>query len=395
MRTCRTLILLALTGLLLAACAPAASGTEIPTAVPGCGDGVCGAFEDPLSCPEDCEQASLSGKTLTTTITSEGIGEIAVLVAYPETPRFPEGAGVVVIVSPFFTEAGGFMTEPDFTSIGLIGVEYFVGQENPTVDTLSSLEIGHYDEDGLPVQNPFYAYPAGYSPSELTVNYGTLRWDAEYTDENSHFIGRPYLDLDGDGLPGEADQLFGWQVPQMFGKRYYSVKLTQALLDNGVLTSETWPADLATPQEAAEAWAFRQSPPRYMDLALKTPDMKVMLVFARSDHAQVAVDKPHIHQAFQGFRFAALLRWVRLNPDRVYLQQFTASSGLDFPDNPANTQPEDWLEIRDWAYPGGGLAGKLASLAALAEMADRAHPARWDENLGDVLYEYTPSTPQP
>lgn len=484
MRTCRTLILLTLTGLLLAACAPAASGTGIPTAAPGCGDGVCGAFEDFLSCPEDCEQASLSGKTLTTFITSEGIGEIAVLVAYPETPRFPEGAGVVVIVSPFFTEAGGFMTEPDFTSIGLIqvsylwpgetddrfevqsegeydyggeqsiqalrdvirfaagrmldvngrsiitlvpvtpmvdevglyafshagiaavnvlalygnsldGVEYFVGQENPTVDTLSSLEIGHYDENGLPVQNPFYAYPAGYSPSELTVNYGTLRWDAEYTDENSHFIGRPYLDLDGDGLLGEADQLFGWQVPKMFGKRYYSVKLTQALLDNGALTPETWPADLATLQEAAEAWAFRQSPPRYMDLALKTPDMKVMLVFARSDHAQVAVDKPHIHQAFQGFRFAALLRWVRLNPDRVYLQQLTASSGLDFPDNPANTQPEDWLEIRDWAYPGGGLAGKLASLAALAEMADRAHTARWDENLGDVLYEYTPPTPQP
>ncbi len=484
MRTCRTLILFTLIGLLLAACAPAASGTEIPTAVPGCGDGVCSAFEDSLSCLEDCEQASLSGKTLTTYITSEGIGKIAVLVAYPEKPRFPEGAGVVVIVSPFFTEVDGFTTEPDFTSIGLIqvsylwpgiaddrfgvqsegeydfggeasiqalrdvilfasgrmrdvndrsivslipvtplvdevglyafshagiaavnvlalygnlleGVEYFVGNENPTVDTLSSLEIGHYDENGLPVQNPFYLYPESYGPTEMDVNYGSLRWAAEYTDANSDFVGRPYLDLDGNGTLSAADHLFGWQVPQMFGKRYYSVKLTQALLDNGALSLETWPADLATPQEAADAWAFRQSPPRYIKLLLNAPNLKVMLLFARSDHAQVAVDKPHIHQAFQGFRFAALLRWVRLNPDRTYLRAFTSSGGADFPDNPANTQPTDWLEIRDWAYPGSGLAGKLAPLAGLAEMSDRAHAARWDENLGDVLYEYTPSTPLP
>jgi hypothetical protein len=277
----------------------------------------------------------------------------------------------------------------------LSGVEYFVGRENPTVDTLSSLEAGYYDGTGLVVTNPFYVYPAGYGPAEITLNFGTLRWDATYRDESSPFSGRPYLDLDGNDLLDETDHLFGGQVPVIFGKRYYSVNLTQALLDNGALTAGTWPSTLATPEEATAAWAFRQSPPRFQDMALKSPNLKVMLVFARSDHAQVAVDKPHIHQAFQGFRFEALLRWVRLNPDRAYLQQMTASSGLIFPDNPANTQPEDWLKIGDWAYAGGGLAGKLAPLAALAEMADRAHTGRWDENLGAVLYEYMPSTPQP
>ena len=35
------------------------------------------------------------------------------------------------------------------------------------------------------------------------------------------------------------------------------------------------------------------------------PDIKVMLVFAQVDHAQAALDKPHIHQAYQGFRFEA------------------------------------------------------------------------------------------
>jgi hypothetical protein len=34
-------------------------------------------------------------------------------------------------------------------------------------------------------------------------------------------------------------------------------------------------------------------------------------------------------------------------------------------------------------------------LAAVAEMADRTHYGRWDENLGQVLYIYFPPTAQP
>ncbi len=139
-------------------------------------------------------------------------------------------------------------------------------------------------------------------------------------------------------------------------------------------------------------------------------NMKVMLVFAQNDHAQVAQDKPHIHQLYQGFRFEARL-WVRLNPDRAYVESLIQIAGatlpgtpgitptpgpnLDFPDNPANTQPADWAQIGAYAYPGQGLAGSLVPLAAVAEMADRAHSGDWDENLGQVLYTYPAPTPQP
>lgn len=487
MRAFRTSILLLLTGLLLAACAPARTTTPSPAT--SCGDGVCGETEDSASCPQDCPPEPLAGETVTTYINSEGVGKIAVRIAYPAKPRYPEGSGVVVIVSPFFTETTGFINEPDLTSIGLIqvnylwpgktdarsgvrsegefdyggetsirvlrdvirfaagrqsdintrtiaalvpvtpltnevglyafshaglaavnvlalhgdnlpGLQYFIGRENPTVDTIACLEIGHYN-NGLPVENPFYLFPAGYSPQAITVNYGALRWDAEFTDNNTEFIGRPYLDLDGNNILSGGDHLFGWQAPQMFGKRYYSAALTQALLDNGALTLDSWPADLATPQEAAEAWAFRQSVNRYLDIArLPSADFKVMLVFAKTDHAQVAPDKPHIHQAYQGFRFQAQpsgtqLRWVRLNPDRSYVQQLLPLAGANFPDNPANTAPVNWLQIGDWAYPGSGQAATLVPLAALAEMADRTHAGRWDENLGAALYGYTPPTTAP
>jgi len=84
-----------------------------------------------------------------------------------------------------------------------------------------------------------------------------------------------------------------------------------------------------------------------------------------------------------------------LNPDRAYVQSLLPAAGEDFPDNPANTQPEDWMQVGKYAYPGQGTAAHLVPLAAVAEMADRTHFGRWDENLGQVLYIYFPPTAQP
>ena len=94
--------ILTLTGLfLLASCTSPSRGQSTPTGTP----------------------ASLNGRVRTTTILSEGL-DIAVMIASPQAPRYPEGAGVVVVASPIFTETSGFMTDPDLTSIGLVQVSY-------------------------------------------------------------------------------------------------------------------------------------------------------------------------------------------------------------------------------------------------------------------------------
>ncbi|MFH1523882.1 MAG: hypothetical protein ABIF04_02860 [Chloroflexota bacterium] len=474
--------------ILQSACA-SSSGQALSTETSGflapqCGNHTCEVNESAVSCPQDCPATTFSGRVETTHIKSEDT-DIAVMVASPRTQRYPEGAGVVLVVPPIFTETSSFITDPDLTSLGLIqvsylwpgetdsatgvrsagkfdyggeqsikvlrdvirfaagrmadsngryivsmtsvspltdelglyafadagiavvnalslygdqfqGLQYYVGNENPTVDTISSLEIGYYDETGQPVYNPFYLYPSSYSPTELTLNYASLRWDSTYTDSQTQMVGRPYLDLDGSENISAGDFIFSAQAPVMFGERYYSAALTQALLNNDALSTGTWPADLATPQEAAQAWSIRQSPDRFAEMQNSNivQDLKVMLVFARSDHAQVAVDKPHIHQDYQGFRFEARL-WVRLNPDLAYAQSLIPKAGLGYPDNPADTQPTDWTQIGEYAYPGQGQAGGLVLLAAVSEMADRAHFGRWDENLGQTLYTYSVSTPQP
>ena len=66
----------------------------------------------------------------------------------------------------------------------------------------------------------------------------------------------------------------------------------------------------------------------------------------------------------------------------------------DVPEHPANSEPSDWNQIEDWAYPNSAAANSFASLAAVAEMADRLHENRWDTDLSDVLVGGT-ATPTP
>jgi len=465
-----------------------------------CGDGICSSGESTATCPQDCPAAAFGGQVKLTTIHSEGL-EIAVRVTSPQKARYTEGAGVVVVAAPIFSEPNGFVTTPDLSSLGLIqvsylwpgmsdstakakstgefdyggdlsvkvlrdvirfaanrlpdtsgryivsltsvaplveevgvyafsdagiaairafslygaqlqGLSYFIGREVPTIDTIACQEIGYHTLAGLPVFNPLYVYPMDYSSTSLLTNYANLRWDPAYTSNESKAVGRPYLDLDGNGSIGSGDYIFDGQIPVMFGKRYYSATLTQALLSNGSLSLATWPSDLAKPDEAAQAWKIRQTAGLFAAMQNDEilQNMKAMLVFADNEHAQVATDKPHIHQMYQGLRFEARL-WVRLNPDRVYVQSLfqnaaTSAAGstsitptplpmLDFPDNPANTQPADWSLVGAYAYPSGGQSDQLVPLAAVAEMADRTHSGIWDENLGQVLYTWPVPTPQP
>jgi len=258
----------------------------------------------------------------------------------------------------------------------LQGVDFFVGRENPTVDALYPLEPGHWsDETGDPMLNPFYD-PSGYTPTSIVIDYSSVYWsDAE---------GRPAFAV-SDGL----DYVCSFKHPQMWGKDYWSTELLQALLDNGALTRETWPRTLALPEEAATNWSFRTTVNNYPLLSEVLPDLKTMLVFAADDHVQVAIDKPHIHHAYDGFRNVAGL-WCRLNPDRVYVEALAGGgTRRAVPDNPANREPTTWMNIRAWGHgkPRGANLNVLVPLASVAEMCDRVHYGVWSADLDRVLHD--------
>ena len=244
-----------------------------------------------------------------------------------------------------------------------------------------ALEPGHFNESGKPLVNPYYA-PMAYAPTAIRIDYSQVGWlqNADYP------VGRPYFAV-ADG----EDYIVSSRHPTMFGKDFFSVNLLQALLDNGALTLEDWPENLATPQEARDLWPYRTTVNNYPLLRDSAPNLKVMLVFGREDHVQTAIDKPHIHQAYDGFRDGAGL-WVRLNPDSSYVEVIMGLGGGDgFPDHPANTEPGSWMEIRSWGHPpaiGGKPAGVFMPLAAVSEMIDRVQFDNWKTDLDSPLYDW-------
>jgi len=256
-------------------------------------------------------------------------------------------------------------------------VKYFIGRENPTIPEMYPLEIGHFDERRNPVYNPFYDQ-SGYTPISIEVDYSTLGWiqNEDYPE------GRPYH-----FVPNGDDYIQDGKGPTIWGKRYFSTPLTQALLDNGVFTLETWPEGVATPQETMDIWPYRTTVYNYEKIKENLSDLKVMLVFASDDHVQSAIDKPHIHQAYDGFHEKAGL-WTRLNPDLAYARYMNESFMEKFSDNPANQEPGDWNKSRFWGHPYSNDTIEPMSLAAMAEMADRIQADQWSPDLEEVLFDY-------
>jgi hypothetical protein len=265
----------------------------------------------------------------------------------------------------------------------LTGLRYFVGRENPTVDVISAMEIGHYGSDQEPVPNPGYRYPESFRGDDIRLDYSSIRWDAELPACGKGSQGAPYFDRNGNGRLDPTDHALGTQCPTMFGKRVYSAALTAALKTNGVFADGEWPEDLATPDEAMNWWSIRESPGAYPALRDQIPGLKVMLVFGVKDHVQVLRDKPHIHQAWLGFAESADL-WVRLNPDSAYAACLGPETG-DWQDHPAGEAPEDWIDAYLWGHPDFKGATTLFPLAGVAEMADRVYYENWAPDFDRIL----------
>ena len=263
----------------------------------------------------------------------------------------------------------------------LTGLKYFVGRENPTMAEMYPLEIGHWDDAHIARYNPYYDHTQT-TPESIYVNYSHLSWIV-----NQAFPeGRPLHVVDGGN-----DYVLNDKGPNISGRRFFSEALTQALIDNGVFTMDTWPDDVATPQMTVDFWPYRITVHNYDEIGEKLPDLKVLLPFATYDHVQVAPDKPHIYQAYYGFHHTAGL-WTRLNCDLSYVQsEIHESASLEngFPDNEANTEPADWYtEAESWGFAGmlnNENTARTIPLAGVAEMADRVQYNSWSANLDSPL----------
>ncbi len=287
-------------------------------------------------------------------------------------------------IEPLYSNVGIYaFSHPGIAATAVLGsypeelknVAFYVGRENPTIDLLSTLELGHWNVEGktkVADPNPLYNYPEDYSSTKISIDYSSVNYDQSG--------GAPYFDTNNNDKLDTDEFSLGIQVPTMFGKRFYSRNLLHALEDNGALTASDWPSDLATPADADTIWPDRETLPYYSKIS---STLHVMLVFAAKSHVQVSEDQPSVHQTYDGFSGEDI--WIRLNPDSKYVDEFSEADSKKYVEHDANSEPSDWADVsKDWAY-GSGAYSAVVPLAAVFEMADRSYKDNWNADLSSII----------
>ncbi len=291
----------------------------------------------------------------------------------------------------------------------LHGVKYIVFYESPPTSFLATTDLGRVgddpdpetdgDGDGLPwndYRNRQYV-EGSCTETACTIDFSNLRYDSTvgfYLDNNGDGIPtyqgnlpNPSTDIDGDGvLEADEDFIFTpWRV--VLGgelRKVYSRLVIEAAAERGLL--ERLPPQVMNVEETEDFWSWRELGPHYDDLAEKASWLRIMQLGFLKEHMCPSPDYPNIVVNYNGFKSRGF--WVRLNPDKCYLEYVTGRK-VEGSDNPANveltfTNVRD-LVLSDWKLNFG--ERKLIEQASMLEMADRVYYDCWDADLEMVLTE--------
>jgi hypothetical protein len=111
-----------------------------------------------------------------------------------------------------------------------------------------------------------------------------------------------------------------------------------------------------------------------------------MVLGSEIDHVQRALDHPHILLQYEAFRSTGA-RFVRVNPDRSYVEHILGRPAPDAVDNDAFTVFDHFL-IRDAIEPGsydGELGWQAISPAGACELADRTRYGILDPQVDALI----------
>lgn len=265
-------------------------------------------------------------------------------------------------------------------------LKYIIQWESPVSSQIATVDLGPIRFDCTPNNfvNPRYI---SYNPLFLEVDFSDICYNASesvykvfhdgngdkhYTTITRPDTGLPTPDLNLNGVL-ELNEDFPLSSYTDGKKDFYSRSVTHALADNNVFSE--WPDDIANPEEADSYWNLREAVRLYSDAIKNIPDLRGMILASSKDHVQSAPDKPHIHQAFDGWNNSNA--WVKINPSPHYLIEIDSSLAErdDLPNNKPNIPPSNW-SIYDYCIPED-IPDGIYQLASIHEMADRVYYNRW------------------
>ena len=273
---------------------------------------------------------------------------------------------------------------------------FYASMESPYGEGNVNIELGGRDQ-GV---NPAYDAETG------TLDLSKLAWSADlppgpprrWQGEGAGVRGALFFDLNGDGRFSESDDYPANAFVQDLGqgpKAWYTPRLIREA-ERRKLYGDQRPAHVPSLAESTEYWRWRDAAGSIAGAVRKCPKVAIIVYANERDHVQVAPDHPHILAQVEGFRQAGA-KFVRLNPDRAYVERVLASGGppflqrpRTFPDNEAGSV---WNRgnIRRGLEPAD-LPMQPYMQAAVCELADRVQAGNWANNLDAVLYPDAPWT---
>ncbi|HIQ02356.1 MAG TPA: hypothetical protein EYH30_09585, partial [Anaerolineales bacterium] len=115
--------------------------------------------------PTQAAAPAQPGSQIVTYIPAEGIGNIAVRLTFPDAPRYPDGAGVVVDIATFFTTTDDFYENLDAAPLGLVRVAYlWPGKESRSTRARSDGEYDYGGEIGIRALRDVIRFASGEIP---------------------------------------------------------------------------------------------------------------------------------------------------------------------------------------------------------------------------------------
>ncbi len=271
------------------------------------------------------------------------------------------------------TTAGAFGAE-------LQGLAWIVNWESPVGDGMPNVECGSKNETN-PAYNPntgeFDLTMLAYSDTVAVID----------VDRNLIHQGGVFFDVNGN-LVYDHQQDF-LLIPKFYRDRaYYSQLVTLAAFMRGLYPSLR-PAHLTPVEQTQAFWLYRNGENWIPAVVQAHPELLFLVEAGVQDHVQGALDHPHVLIQYEGFRRAGA-RFVRLNPDRSYVEMITGMSKPMAADNDA-LRPFDHISIRSALEPRGpnGVHSTIGMAAAVCELADRTQYGILTPQLDRVITTVT------
>ncbi len=267
----------------------------------------------------------------------------------------------------------------------IAGLAWIVNWESPVGDGMPGAECGANPRLGAtnPTVNPAYNPDTGEFDFTMLAYNDTVTISAQ----GPPLRGGLYFDVTGNGVPNLGVDFILHPHAVRTGnatKAYYSNRVIKAATAANLLPNPV-PAHIATAAETEEFWRPRNGESWFADAVRYNPQLMFLVEASESDHVQSAPDHPHVLIQYEGFRLAGA-RFVRLNPDRAYVESVLSRSAPSAVDNDAFL-PFDHLSIRSALEPAGvdGVPTNVGVAAAIYELADRTQTNNVSPQLEGVL----------